>query len=149
MSSKEDSFEESQVYEKGAQPPSGAFEVSSEISTLKKRIEKLETRLAQEKAPEKEKVSRMKEEIKEHIQGLQRTSPSAISLNQRDEVEEISKFSKPQQVASLISLAFEKGLETAVAVAKALDNPAVLDEFHDTLVDRYYEELLKKRIIKQ
>ena len=46
------------------------------------------------------------------------------------------------------SLVFEKGLDAAVSVAKQLENPAILDEFHDILADRYYKELVDKKIIK-
>ena len=35
-----------------------------------------------------------------------------------------------------------------ISVANDIDNPAILDEFHDTLVDRYYQELVDKKIIK-
>ena len=48
----------------------------------------------------------------------------------------------------LIDPVFEKGLDAAVSVARELNNPAILDEFHDILADRYYKELVAKKIIK-
>jgi hypothetical protein len=48
----------------------------------------------------------------------------------------------------LISLVFEKGLKEAISVARHLQNPAILDEFHDTLVDQFYEKLVREKIIK-
>ena len=51
-------------------------------------------------------------------------------------------------MGALVSLVFEKGLDAAVSVAKQLENPAILDEFHDILADRYYKELVEKKIIK-
>lgn len=51
-------------------------------------------------------------------------------------------------IVELISLAFSKGLASAMKVANALKNPHVLDEFHDTLADRYYQKLLEARKIK-
>lgn len=118
-----------------------------EIKELKKRLEKLEAKIEKEKVPEeKEKI--VKQEIKNYLQELQQTPSFAPPPTTRDEVEEISKFEPSQQVGSLISLVFEKGLPKAIAVAQALDNPAILDEFHDALVDRYYQMLLKKKIIK-
>jgi hypothetical protein len=66
----------------------------------------------------------------------------------RDEAREIEKFSRPEQVGALISLALEKGILYAVSVAKNLKNPAILDEFHDVLVDKYFQILLEKRVIK-
>jgi len=118
-----------------------------EIQELKERIEELESQLEKEKVPEK-KEQIVKQEIKTYLRELQQTPVTAPPVAVRDEAEEISKFPLNQQVGTLISLVFEKGLHEAISVAKALDNPAVLDEFHDTLVDRYYEELIKKKILK-
>lgn len=118
-----------------------------EIKELKERVEKLEAQLKKEKAPEK-KEEIIKQEIKTYLRELQQTPPSAPPVITRDEAGEISKFPLNQQVGSLVSLVFEKGLNEAISVAKALDNPAVLDEFHDTLVDRYYEELIKRKFLR-
>jgi hypothetical protein len=71
-----------------------------------------------------------------------------VPLAIRDEAKEIKKFPTTQQVGTLISLVFEKGLPYAISVANALQNPAILDEFHDTLVDCYYNILLEKGILK-
>jgi len=119
----------------------------SHIEKLKKHLEKVESHLEKEKTFEgKEKI--IKEEIKNYLKELQKTPSFASPPSTRDEVEEIRKFEPDQQVGALISLVFEKGLEKAVSLAKALDNPAILDEFHDTLVDRFYEILVKKGILK-
>lgn len=129
------------------------------IEALKERIEKLEARIEKEKLiiPE-EKEKMVRREIKEYLQELQGTpvAPTATAppaattpLASRDEVEEIKKFPTSQQAGILISLVFEKGLIEAINVAKDLNNPAVLDEFHDILIDRYYQSLIKKGILKK
>ena len=46
----------------------------------------------------------------------------------------------------MISLAFDKGAKKAILVARELDNPAILDEFHGILINRYYNELINKKI---
>lgn len=119
----------------------------SEIQELKERLEKLERELEKEIAPEAKKEM-VKQEIKNYLQELQQTPSFAPPPASRDEVKEIEKLEKNQQIGALISLVFEKGLEKAVSLARALDNPAVLDEFHDTLVDKYYQMLLEKGILK-
>ena len=122
-----------------------------EIEALKERVMQLETRLKKEQpsvSPEK-KEEKVKQDIKEYLQGLQQTPSTAAPLATRDEAKEIKKFSASQQVGALVSLVFEKGLDAAVSVAKQLENPAILDEFHDILADRYYKELVEKKIIKQ
>lgn len=118
-----------------------------EIQEFKERLERLEAKIEKEKTPiEKEKI--IKQEIKQYLQELQKTPSFALPPITRDEIEEISKFEPSQQVGCLISLVFEKGLTKAISLARALDNPAILDEFHDTLVDRYYEMLIEKKILK-
>ena len=121
-----------------------------EIEALKERVMQLETRLKKEQpsvSPEK-KEEKVKQDIKEYLQGFQQTPSTAAPLATRDEAKEIKKFSASQQVGALVFLVFEKGLDAAVSVAKQLENPAILDEFHDILADRYYKELVEKKIIK-
>jgi alanyl-tRNA synthetase len=118
-----------------------------ELEELKKRIEKLEARLEKEKSKEvKEKL--IKEKIREYVLEVQKTPSFAPPPKVRDEAKEIEKFSKSEQVGALISLALEKGILYAVSVAKNLKNPAILDEFHDTLIDRYYQILVEKNVIR-
>jgi seryl-tRNA synthetase len=128
-------------------PEGGAEKIeSAEIGEMKERIEKLDSQL-KEQAPEK-KEEMVKKEIKSYLKELQQMPSSSLPIAARDGADEISKFPANQQVGALIALVFEKGLSEAVSVARALDNPAVLDEFHDLLVDRYYEELVKNKILK-
>jgi len=47
---------------------------------------------------------------------------------------------RENQVKKLCELAFEKGLDFAIEAAKKLDNTYVLDELHDTLVDKLREK---------
>ena len=118
-----------------------------EIKELKERIEKLESQLKKEKAPEeKEKI--VKEEIRTYLEKYQKMPTFAAPKVVRDEAKEIKKFPTTQQVGTLVSLVFDKGLPQAISVAKALNNPAILDEFHDILVDRYYQILIEKGILK-
>ena len=120
----------------------------AEVVELKNRLEKLETRLKKEAGPE-EKEKLVKQENKAYIQELQQVPLPPTSTNTRDEADEIKGFFEPsQQVGALVTLVSEKGLNEAISVALALDNPAILDEFHDTLVDHYYQVLVEKEIVK-
>jgi seryl-tRNA synthetase len=119
-----------------------------EIEEIKKRIEKIERHFEKEKDFEK-KEEAVKKEIKEYLKEIQKTPTFSPPIKIRDEAEEIKKFSKTEQVGALVALALEKGLFYAVSVAKKLKNPAILDEFHDVLVDRYYEILIEKGILKK
>jgi len=119
----------------------------SELQELKERIKNLEAQLKKEKVPE-ERERMVKQEIKVHLQRMQKMPTFAAPQKVRDEADEITKFPSTQQVGALVSLVFEKGLEEAISVAQALKNPAVLDEFHDILIDRYYHILIEKEILK-
>jgi predicted nuclease with TOPRIM domain len=119
----------------------------SETEELKERIKTLETELKKEESSEK-KEEIVKREIKDYLQELQETPSYASPVADRDEVEEVKKFPPSQQVGVLISLVFEKGLKNAISIANNINNPAILDEFHDVLVDRYYQELVEKDILK-
>ena len=120
-----------------------------EVKELKDKVEKLEAQIEEKKKPVAEDKERMvKREIKDYLQELQEMPASAAPIATRDEADEVSKFPPSQQIGALISLAVEKGIKKAISVANDIDNPAILDEFHDILIDRYYQELVDKKIIK-
>lgn len=47
--------------------------------------------------------------------------------------EKITKVQKERQVQALLELSEKRGVEHTVAVARALNDPYVLDRFHDEL----------------
>lgn len=51
------------------------------------------------------------------------------------------------EVNRLIDVAFTKGIEAAFSEVSK-DEPYIMDAFHDVLVDRLYEELKKKGVVK-
>lgn len=130
-------------------PPEKGFSQTEQpdIEQLKEKVEQLEAQLKKERAPEeKEKI--VKQEIEKYLTKMQKMPTFAAPKVVRDETKEIKKFPSTQQVGALVSLVFDKGLKEAISVAKDLNNPAVLDEFHDILIDRYYKILIEKGILK-
>ena len=123
---------------------------SLEITELRKRIAELESkaRMGEGIVNETEQKQEVRREIKKYLEEAQRTSSSA-PIATRDEIREIQRMEPNQQIGALVSLAFEKDLKTAIQVAKDTDNPAILDEFHDTLIDHYYQDLIKKGVLKE
>ena len=71
------------------------------------------------------------------------------SVQAQKQVKQLKDLDRPSQVKALCDLAFQKGLNFAIEVAKALDNAYVLDEFHDTLVDELYKKLVEKGKLKK
>jgi hypothetical protein len=115
-----------------------------EVGGLREKIIEKTAEIQNESPESREKI--LRQEISEKLSQFQ--SITSVPLTDRDEADEISQFSPEEQVHSLVSLVFEKGLEKAVSVAKKIDNPALLDEFHDTLVNKYYEMLVNQGVIK-
>ena len=118
-----------------------------ELRELKKRIERMGKKIEDETIAEKRKEV-VKETIRDYFRELGKLPPSSSPVQTRDEAKEIEKFSKPEQVGALVSLVFEKGLKYAIEVAQRLNNPAILDEFHDVLVERYYQVLVESNVIQ-
>jgi len=54
-----------------------------------------------------------------------------------------------QEVQKLVDAAFSHGLKNAIGQAVKTNNAALIDAFHDTLVDDLYNELVSRNIIKQ
>ncbi len=53
------------------------------------------------------------------------------------------------QIKVLREIAFEKGLDAAIEEAKKLNNPYLLDKFHDDLVDNFYKKLVEAGKLEQ
>lgn len=62
----------------------------------------------------------------------------------KKEIKKIKSLEKKDQLQFLINLAFEKGLNRAIKIAKDLNDAYVLDEFHDLVVDKLYSELKRR-----
>jgi len=56
----------------------------------------------------------------------------------------LKRYEKTQQLKGLIDIAFQKGVSYAVDVAREMDNPFLLDELHDVLVDELRKELIDR-----
>lgn len=47
------------------------------------------------------------------------------------------------EIEALIQTAFDKGIGKAIEEAKAKNDPHLLDDFHDALIDRFYQKLVE------
>lgn len=52
------------------------------------------------------------------------------------------------EIEALINIAFEKGVDAAIKAARGKNDPHMLDDFHDALIDRFYKELVRIGKIK-
>lgn len=115
----------------------------------RKRAETLRKPETKEKelSPEKEKEI-LKEAVSEEIQKTQPVSPSQQKIVAQ-KAQQIKAQPKERQVQLLTGLAFEKGVSHAIEIAKRLDSPYILDEFHDALIDELYNKLIESGRLKQ
>lgn len=62
----------------------------------------------------------------------------------KEKAGELKRYEKTQQLKGLIDIAFQKGISYAVDVVKEMDNPFLMDELHDVLVDELRKELIER-----
>ncbi len=128
-------------------------------------IKELEKKLAEKRAAFEEEVpqveNREAEITKENMQEV--ASQQAISTQQqattasdepaKENVEKdfrkIKNLDTARQVEVLSTLAFEKGINHSVSIARNLNDAYLLDELHDRLVGELHEELVKKGKLKE
>lgn len=79
--------------------------------------------------------------VGKHIQ--QQTTDDPADLP--DAFEDLTDGKK--QIEELVHIAFDRGIGDAVRVARTLKDPKVLDDFHDTLTDHFYDRLVTAGII--
>ena len=47
------------------------------------------------------------------------------------------------EIEALIQIAFEKGISAAIEEARKKNDPHLLDDFHDALIDQFYQKLVE------
>ena len=47
------------------------------------------------------------------------------------------------EIEALVQVAFDKGIAKAIEEVKAKNDPHLLDDFHDALIDRFYQKLVE------
>lgn len=122
--------------------------INKEILELEKKLAEKKQELTERKEGEKTEKELIKEIVKEKIEQTAISSPSATPQQIATKTKEIAGEPKERQIQLLVNLAFEKGIVQAVEVAKGLNNPYLLDELHDVLVDEYYNKLVEQGKLK-
>jgi hypothetical protein len=118
------------------------------IEELKQRIEAQRPRIEAEGDRER-REDVVRGEIQEFISEVQSMRPAQAPPQViKQKAAGIQTLPPSQKLGALITMTFEDGIETAISIARALDDPAILDEMHDTLVDSFYKELIEREIIK-
>ena len=125
--------------------------VKTELSPVETEIAELEKQIAQKRA------MLGVENPWEQVIGAENPAPSsaapslapsaapvAVATTSRAETQNLKGLEKNIQLKNLVDLAFQKGINYATDVARDLDNPYLMDAFHDTLVDKLHKELVER-----
>lgn len=139
-----------------------ANNLNEEIKALETilREKKRELEVKGERQDEKELI---KEVVREHVERAAEM-PRAPSASAQPPPSSLTPSEPPQpqpaddplagldhreQIEELATIAFSKGIVEAVNIARRANNPHLLDEFHDALVDRLYEYLVQEGVIQK
>lgn len=129
--------------------------IQDEVIELEKKLAEKKYELAKKEEVEKHDRELIKEIIKEKVEISKPpkvtpppSSPLATKVVAK-KAKELMGEKKERQIELLTNLAFEKGVIHASEVAQKLDDPYILDEFHDALVDEFYNYLVEQGKLKQ
>ncbi len=132
---------------------------------IEKEIAILEQKLAEKKAilgqPEKFVVKEvLRETIKERmaetpifgdslkatpkVSKTKKPIPTPLVSTGKVTTQELRQLPKEKQLDILVGLAMSQSIPQAVILAQETNNPYILDELHDVLVDKFFEELIKR-----
>jgi len=129
-----------------------------ESSTLEQEISQLEQTLTQkrellERQKEIGKITEVpheKEILREAIREKIQTAPTPTTPTSQPppppaETPSYLLEELRPKVQELVNMAFEKSIDEAIKTAKATQNSALIDSFHDALVDEMYGYLIERK----
>lgn len=119
--------------------------VEEEILELEKKLVAKRALLGVEKERPLERIFDQEKTSQSSAAG-QSVGNAAVSVVSpfAEKARELKRYEKTQQLKGLIDLAFQKGIAYAVDVARGMDNPFLLDELHDVLIDELKKELIER-----
>lgn len=120
--------------------------IRERISKEQEEYEKIKEAVEKEKDLERQKEKQRPATAEE--KPLFRRQAAQAQLKTKKTAGKAKDPDVSHQIAVLVSLAFDKGIYQAVKKAQNLNNPYLLDRFHDTLVNELYDQLVKHKKVK-
>lgn len=119
--------------------------IEQQITSLERQIEEKKMELENKEGSSRSEKEIVHSIVGEHIQQQApshpvKTGPTAGSYQDPD---------LQPLVQNLVNIAFTKGIPDAIKEAVKLDSPALLDAFHDILVDELYTQLIERKRLKE
>lgn len=131
-------FEQPQIAEKQTE----VEKLRQEIVEMRKQLAEKKMELRQEAPAEAPTEGKSGAEIAESA-----PTPAGVIASQPSI--QTAPTDIDNQVKNLCELAFQKGVGEAIKAAQELNNPYVLDELHDALVDNLYDRLIGEKKIEK
>ncbi|OGF67099.1 hypothetical protein A3I27_03950 [Candidatus Giovannonibacteria bacterium RIFCSPLOWO2_02_FULL_43_11b] len=125
--------------------------IHEDIKWLEGQLEAKKRELEGAGAETKEELEIIKDVIKEAPQAPTPPPASHASLSDDDTKKKAGELEEKKHheiIDELVAIAFSKNLASALKVAESFKNPHIIDEFHDTLADQYYQKLQDARKLK-
>ncbi|OGZ46593.1 MAG: hypothetical protein A3J54_00950 [Candidatus Ryanbacteria bacterium RIFCSPHIGHO2_02_FULL_45_13b] len=135
------------------------------IQSLEEDLRVLEEKLAARKTEATEEKDVFRDVLREHVESTKETvekqpltdtaNPSYIpstpafnyAAQAKQKADDLREKEHHEQVEALVEVALTKGILAAMHVARHLNNLHLLDDFHDILIDEYYDKLIQARKI--
>jgi hypothetical protein len=138
----------------GEQAADLSVDHAAEVEKLKQQLAEAEAKLSAakpdaEQKPEQEPISEPMQEGQANKEAQNGFSAPAAAAPVQTQAQQNQAIDSQNQVQTLCELAFQKGLEAAIKAAQDLNNPFILDEFHDALVDKFYKQLVEQKKIEE
>ena len=133
------------------------------IQSLEEELRVLEEKLAARKEEGKEEKDVFRDVLREHVESAKEDAekqvaaesadsantppplPSSHIAHARQSADDLREKEHHEQVEALVEIALTKGILAAVYVARHLGDLHLLDDFHDMLVDEYYDKVIQAR----
>lgn len=133
----------------------GQNHLESEIAQLQQAIEEKRRILESEHGVTREDKDLVRDVVSSHIYNKTPTmtpaasTPAATSSAKPKTVSYLDTLDEEQveKLNTLINAVSEKGIKKVIEEAKQAD-PFILDAFHDALVDKLYDELKSRGVVK-
>lgn len=123
--------------------------IDQDLDSIQKNLEekglKIEGRPEQSEVEKESLKSAVGERIQTHVPSF---SPLGPHTDDQRQVTEPTPEVK-EKVQGLINTVFTKGLDEGIREAEKMNDPAVLDYFHDVLVDQFYSALIERKKLDQ
>ena len=101
---------------------------------------------SESKEREAEKEDLTLREIQELRDKIEKTDlEEHLKIQAAAQAADIKSLKKEEKIKKLLEIAKKKGIVYAVSVARKMNDPYILDTFHDTLAEKgYYKSFLKE-----